>query len=286
MAPKPEHLVKDGVTGKECRRCYTWKPLDDYYSKGKTTFDGKDSMCKGCFNDRKTARKSGVELSRANEHQTLNGIEKKHCGGCSTWKPLDQYYLCKSRRDGLSGMCKPCFLAAKSKYRETDKGKETEMVYREEHVEQAAARNAKRYLEHKEEINRKSIAYHNKRYKEDPMYRMRVLQSAYINKTLRVNKQTKPVRTMELVGCSREQLQCRLERQFDELMTWSNQGKWHIDHRIPVSAFDMNNVAERRAAWHYLNLQPMWATDNIRKSNKFDLHAKAAYMRTWREFFI
>ena len=286
MAPKPQHSVRDDVTGKECRRCYTWKSLDDYYSKGKTTFDGKDSMCKECFNDRKTARKNGVELSRADEHKTVNGIEKKHCGGCSTWKPLDQYYLCKSRRDGLSGLCKPCFLASKAKYRESDRGKETEKIYKEEHVEEIAVRSAKRYLENKEELNKQSNIYHKKRYKEDPMYRLRILQSSYINKTLRAHKQTKPARTMELVGCSREQLQCHLERQFDEFMTWSNQGRWHIDHRIPVSAFDMDNVVERKAAWHYLNLQPMWGNENIRKSNKCDLDAKAAYIRKWRELVI
>ena len=26
------HSDRDGVTGKDCRRCYTWKPLNDYYS--------------------------------------------------------------------------------------------------------------------------------------------------------------------------------------------------------------------------------------------------------------
>lgn len=69
-------------------------------------------------------------------------------------------------------------------------------------------------------------------------------------------------------------------------MTWSNQGRWHIDHRIPVSAFDMDNVVERKAAWHYLNLQPMWGSENIRKSDKYDLRAKAAYMRNWRELVL
>jgi hypothetical protein len=286
MAPQPKHSVHDGVSGKECRRCYEWKPLDDYYSKGKTTFDGKDSMCKSCFNDRKTARRNGVELSRANEHKTLNGIEKKHCGACSTWKSLEQFYVSKSRRDGLSGMCKPCFLASKAKYRESDKGKETESNYNKEHINETAQRNAKRYREKKHEIIPKVVAYNKKRYKEDPMYRLRVLQSSYINKTLRAKKQYKPARTMELVGCSREQLQCHLERQFDEYMTWSNQGRWHIDHRIPVSAFDMNNAVERKAAWHYLNLQPLWGDENIRKSNTFDVCAKVEYMRHWTELVM
>jgi hypothetical protein len=48
-------------------------------------------------------------------------------------------------------------------------------------------------------------------------------------------------------------------------MRWENQGTWHIDHRIPVSAFDMTNPVEQKAAFHYTNLQSMWGSGNIKK---------------------
>lgn len=43
---------------------------------------------------------------------------------------------------------------------------------------------------------------------------------------------------------------------------------WHVDHIIPCAAFDLTKPAEQAKCFHYSNLQPLWATDNYRKSNK------------------
>jgi len=80
--------------------------------------------------------------------------------------------------------------------------------------------------------------------------------------------------TMEILGCSREHLKTHLEVQFTDGMTWGNYGKkWHIDHRIPVSAFDVNNPAEVRTCFHFSNLQPMWAKENMSKGGKICLES-------------
>ena len=91
---------------------------------------------------------------------------------------------------------------------------------------------------------------------------------------------------MELVGCSRLHLQCHLERQFDEFMSWSNFGKWHIDHIVPISAFDPSNPAEAAAMWHFTNLQPLWASDNIRKGASCPPGAKESHMRRWSDLVL
>ena len=243
-------------------------------------------MCKVCFNERKGARANGVQLSRGDEHRTVNGVEKKHCPTCKTWKSVAEYAKCAGRHDGLQGMCKLCFKEARNKYRSSDKGKERETTYAKEHVDEARVRNAKRYLEKKDEIIAKQIKYHLIRYHNDPAYRNRMLVSRRINKILKAKCQRKPGTTMELVGCTKLQLQCHLERQFDEFMTWENQGTWHIDHRIPCAAFDPTNVAEVTAMWHYTNLQPLWGPENIRKGDSCDPGEKATYMRAWRELVV
>jgi hypothetical protein len=64
-----------------------------------------------------------------------------------------------------------------------------------------------------------------------------------------------------------------LESQFKEGMSWSNYGKqkdnrldsWEIDHIIPISTFDLTDEDQQRKCWHYTNLQPLWAIDNLQK---------------------
>ena len=51
-------------------------------------------------------------------------------------------------------------------------------------------------------------------------------------------------------------------------MSWDNYGQWEIDHRIPISSFDLTNEAEIKECWALSNLQPIWKIENRLKSNK------------------
>jgi hypothetical protein len=59
-----------------------------------------------------------------------------------------------------------------------------------------------------------------------------------------------------------------LEKQFTKGMNWKNYGKWHIDHIKPCASFDLSLEHEQKLCFHFTNLQPLWAKDNIRKSDK------------------
>jgi hypothetical protein len=54
-------------------------------------------------------------------------------------------------------------------------------------------------------------------------------------------------------------------------MTRENHGIWHIDHITPCTAFDLTDPEQQKKCFHYTNLQPLWASDNIRKGNKIIL---------------
>ena len=70
-------------------------------------------------------------------------------------------------------------------------------------------------------------------------------------------------KSFELLGAEWEVVKVHFESLFQEGMTWENQGKWHIDHIIPVCVG--NTEQEIRELCHYKNLQPLWADDNWKK---------------------
>lgn len=87
--------------------------------------------------------------------------------------------------------------------------------------------------------------------------------------------------TFEYLGCSVYELLEYLEKKFyirhdGEKMSWKNYGRhgWHIDHIQPLSMFDLQDESQLKIACHYTNLQPLWAEDNLRKSNKIKRRVK------------
>ena len=73
-----------------------------------------------------------------------------------------------------------------------------------------------------------------------------------------------------IIGCTLEQLKKHLENQFTAGMTWKNYGRngWHIDHIKPCTSFDLTDPKQQRKCFHYSNLQPLWAAENISKGNR------------------
>jgi hypothetical protein len=82
-------------------------------------------------------------------------------------------------------------------------------------------------------------------------------------------KGIKSAGTMELTGCSIEQLKIHIQSQFHRGMHWNNYGTcWHIDHKIPCSAFDLFDPAQQRKCFHFTNLQPLWKVENLAKGDR------------------
>lgn len=84
--------------------------------------------------------------------------------------------------------------------------------------------------------------------------------------------QKKLDKTMNLLGCSIEEFKQHIESQFKEHMSWENYDRygWHIDHIKPCCKFNLEIEEEQRKCFHYTNLQPMWARENLQKSGKYD----------------
>jgi hypothetical protein len=75
-------------------------------------------------------------------------------------------------------------------------------------------------------------------------------------------------RTFELIGCTPQFLKEHLEKQFRQGMSWANRKLWHIDHIVPCARFDLTDPEQQKACFSYKNLQPLWATENLKKGER------------------
>ena len=225
-------------------------------------------------------------------------MELKTCSKCKEELPATNefFHKDKSRKDNLASRCRKCI----SKYNkekiennselrrkkiESDKRwnkenpekvKEYQKKYYQENKEsfkekakkwkeanpEREKENSKKWKEENKEIIKE---YQKERRKNNPM--VRFIQNLRA-RTSRIYKQKdfrKNNKTIELLGCSPEELRNYLRSLYQPGMTEDNYGEWHIDHIIPLSSAKSKEELDELA--HYTNLQPLWAEDNLRKGD-------------------
>ena len=214
------------------------------------------------------------------KEQLPEGMKK--CSKCGELKPANNEYfgnMTKSK-DGLKPSCKDCRRATEylpnreaiiektqNYYKENkERVSETVKAYRIKNIEWYQEYNRKYYGENMEKIKESSKRSLYRRIEND--YGFKILQRLRKRMYEAVKGNVKSARTQELIGCSVEALRSHLESRFKDGMTWENYGEWHVDHIIPCSSFDFTNSSEQFECFNYKNLQPLWAAENIRKSNK------------------
>ena len=131
------------------------------------------------------------------------------------------------------------------------------------------AKNKEKYREE----NRDKLAKDRKeRRQTDTEFRLSGNLRTRLNIALKKGVGKKCGSTLELTGCTWAELRSHLESQFAEGMTWENYGLygWHVDHIKPCNSFDLTIDSQQRECFHYTNLQPLWAEDNLKKSDTPD----------------
>jgi hypothetical protein len=184
-------------------------------------------------------------------------------------------------------ICNNCLYKKKQEYylfnrKET---REHQNKYRELNRDKINAQKREHYQLNKERLIKNSSDYkknNRKRYndlkinrkKNDPLYKLRITVSERIRQALKYHlagTYKKKDSTIELLGCSIDELKTYLQNQFKEGMTWQNHGEWHIDHIIPCAAFDLSKKEDCLKCFNYKNLQPLWAHENLSKSDKIPI---------------
>ena len=156
------------------------------------------------------------------------------------------------------------------KYRQ--KNKEKIAKYLKDNCKKIAKRQKKYNQDNAEQIARYKSNYRRERIKCDINFRLICNLRSRLCEAIRNNQ--KSGSAIHDLGCTIEEFKIYISGLFAEGMSWENYGRkkgvicWHIDHIIPLSKFDLTNREQLLQACHYTNMQPLWAIDNIKKSNK------------------
>jgi hypothetical protein len=210
-------------------------------------------------------------------------MNEKTCTHCKVVKLLSEFPVEKNKP---RSKCKSCKSLINKRWRELNKDKITlknkeKWQKRKNDINYIISyrdyysNNRNLILENKKEYyekNKKKILENHKKYeqlqlKNNPLFRLRKNVRRRLH--LALNGKFKSKTTLNLIGCSWEELKVYLESKFQSGMSWDNYGYygWHVDHIIPVSNFNIENLEELKKCMHYTNLQPLWMIDNLKKSN-------------------
>lgn len=222
------------MSTKTCIKCKLAKDLESF-TNNRTKNDGKNNYCKLC-----------QSIYRQQHNSKIKNYLKKYR---------------KKHKKRLNDLYKTYRTNNKEKIRKRD------LEYREKNQIKIKRYHRQWRKKNKQVINQKKRKHYHTR-KQDINYRLLNNLRARIRIAIKGGK--KCLGTAGLLGCSIETARIHIEKQFKDGMSWDNYGLygWHIDHIIPCDKFDLSKEKEQKKCFHYTNLQPLWAKDNIKKSNK------------------
>jgi hypothetical protein len=214
---------------KLCTQCMLEKPAEAFHKDARIK-SGLKSQCKSCVKIRDSMRWRENNPKKPLAEKSRSTPIYRKCSVCNVDLHITEFAQDRSRRCGYGYICKECRSTGKPIGRPKAK-KDRDMIY---------------------QLKLKSTL------------RTRIYRS------LKCQDASKHKKTQEMLGCSFEFFKGYLEAQFKVGMTWDNHGVngWHIDHIYPCSAFDLSKPEEQMKCFHYSNMQPLWANENILKGDK------------------
>lgn len=232
-----------------------------------------------------------VKLKYDKHYKFIDG--KKACCKCGLVKKQEDFSKDKQKKSGYRPDCKDCNskrqkelfspekkLKAKE-YQKNNPEKIKKWKLNERIKNSERYRKVKReyYLNNKDILSAKQKVNYQKnktkiheqmknKYHSDIQYKLKLNLRRRMNKMVRRNERNGSA--VKDLGCSLNSFKQYIESKFQIGMTWENYGKWHLDHIYPLSKVDLTNREQFLKVAHFTNYQPLWAKDNISKSNKLE----------------
>jgi hypothetical protein len=211
----------------------------------------------------------------------------KICSVCEVELDINNFHKNKNSSDGYKSKCKECRkieskdrylnnLEYFERYRKENRDKIIESLtewrknnpeYRKKYYEE----NYEKELVYAREKSKEKKDYFRnwtkQKYKTDVLFSLKSKLNCRLHKVLKRKNFKKKYKFSDILGCSLEEFKLYFESKFTEGMSWELMGREiHIDHIIPCAS--AKTEEEMIKLFHYTNLQPLWAKDNMSKSDK------------------
>lgn len=187
-----------------------------------------------------------------------------HCEKTREWKKRNRVAYLKQQAD-----------AAKARRRTNPEAQRiVNQKYRKDHPErlrllrrESRERHLSEALKRVRVWRKANPGYEKNRRRTNPRFRIATCLRSRLNIALVAGGAKKAASTFALLGCSLDFLKAHLESRFRPGMTWENHGPvWHLDHIKPCAKFDLTNPEQQKTCFHWTNLQPLFAKENLQKS--------------------
>lgn len=205
---------------------------------------------------RRADRKAEAEKLKASKPAQT----EKTCSTCGQTKPVSEFHKKSSRSpDGYSSQCKVCRSESILMSISRPGAREKKSEYMKNKIMQDAEFRKNRLS------TQKQYRVKNKYNPNHILYnRIKSWMHLHFKNDIKSKKWSK------ILGYTPDELKAHIEKQFTKGMSWKNKGDWHIDHIVPVSSFKLTGIDDPNfhSCFGLHNLRPMWAKDNMAKSNK------------------
>jgi hypothetical protein len=248
--------MPNNMWSKKYNKCIICKTVKNkHHSKG---------MCKNCY-QKKWYEKNSEKIKKKIKKWKEENPEK--------YKKYNRKKYHKNREKNIERSKKSNEKRKKEnpkKYKEARK--KTNQKWYKINSEKVKEYGKKYRKENSEKVKKYQRKYQLKKLHTIPHYKLKCNISTLIYIKLKKRLSSKKGEsTWNFLPYSVEDLMQHLEKLFRTGMTWNNYGEWHIDHKKPESLFNYSSVKDKefQECWALKNLQPLWAKDNQKKSNKY-----------------
>lgn len=194
-------------------------------------------------------------------------MTEKVCRRCGNSVPVETFKYGKSS-------CYPCQkeMSREWKIRNRERVLQYCREWKAQHKDMVSEYNREYQTKNREVIQLRSSKYHTERAKTDFGFKLAKTLRTSLRYLVKYGNLRKGRSALQLLGCSMEFLQMWFKFNFETDMSFDNHGTvWHIDHTIPVSKFDLTVDENSQLCFHWTNLKPMRAKDNLRKKNRLTI---------------